>query len=260
MDYKALIADFIKDTKETDMRVSGRLERILERLPEKYYSNLHAVNTETVIKPIAMSLPRVRTGKTAEGYITAWNKFIKWLSKKGDRTMNSITNENQEPKYEVEAATEPNEALQDDRNMATTGKTETQSELTEPETPKVEGVQSDTDMAASEGDEPEQPEPETPKIEPAVYEMLKKRKRKSKVDGKKQPKTEDENRTQISSYLSNEVYAGIKALSLTTGQPISDIIAQVVKAFYEDNIEVVNDSIRTMQQLESVKSRIKYHR
>ena len=127
-----------------------------------------------------------------------------------------------------------------------------------------------SDMAASENDNtepdtpeaevPDTPEPETPKIEPAVYELLKKRKRKSKTEDKKQSKVENDNRTQISSYLSNEVYAGIKALSLTTGQPISDIVAQVVKAFYEDNAEVINESIRTMQQLESVKSRIKYHR
>lgn len=93
---------------------------------------------------------------------------------------------------------------------------------------------------------------ETERPEPAVHELLKKRGRK--------PKAENDNRTQISSYLSNEVYAGIKALSVVTQQPISDIVAQVVKTFYEDNTEVINESIRTMQQLESVKSKIKYHK
>ena len=94
MDYERLIADFMKDTKETDSRVAGRLERILEKLPEKYYSNLCAVNSETVIKPIIQALPRVKTEKTAEGYLTAWNKLNKWLSKKGDKTMDLITPEN----------------------------------------------------------------------------------------------------------------------------------------------------------------------
>ena len=94
-------------------------------------------------------------------------------------------------------------------------------------------------------------EPEQP-VEQPVPEMLKKRGRKAKA--------ENENRTQISAYLSNEVYAGIKALSAMTQQPISDIVAQVVNVFYEDNIEVINESIRAMQQLESVKSRIRYHR
>ena len=91
------------------------------------------------------------------------------------------------------------------------------------------------------------------KTEPVVtMPALKKRGRKAKA--------ENENRTQISAYLSNEVYAGIKALSVTTQQPISDIVSQVMNAFYEDNLEVIKDSIRTVQLSESINSRIKYHR
>ena len=88
--------------------------------------------------------------------------------------------------------------------------------------------------------------------EQPVQETLKKRGRKKQAD--------NENRTQISAYLSNEVYAGIKALSVMTQQPISDIVSQVMNAFYEDNIEVVNESIQAIQHSESVKSKIKYRR
>ncbi len=115
-----------------------------------------------------------------------------------------------------------------------------------------EELQSDTNMAIENETMNGSGQRETERPEPAVHELLKKRGRK--------PKAENDNRTQISSYLSNEVYAGIKALSVVTQQPISDIVAQVVKAFYEDNTEVINESIRTMQQLESVKSKIKYHK
>ena len=242
---RALIEKYL-DSKgyqnKTRLNVRSYLKKLLDFMQEHGYEELN----DTVISEY---LKGYETTKTIGSRKLRVEEFAEYA--KGERQIDM---------FENNAVVEESEVLQTNTDIATTGETETQSQKTEPETPKVEGVQVNTDMAASEGDEPEQPEPETPKIEPAVYEMLKKRKRKSKVEGKKQPKTEDENRTQISSYLSNEVYAGIKALSLTTGQPISDIVAQVVKAFYEDNTEVINESIRTMQQLESVKSRIKYHR
>ena len=110
------------------------------------------------------------------------------------------------------------------------------------------------DTVTVTSDESESSDAEQQEVQPAVplVSALKKRGRKAKA--------ENENRTQISAYLSNEVYAGIKALSVTTQQPISDIVSQVMNAFYEDNLEIIKDSIRTVQLSESINSRIKYHR
>ena len=125
---------------------------------------------------------------------------------------------------------------------------------------KANEAETDSDVATGDdtvtvtSDESESSDAEQQEVQPAapLVSALKKRGRK--------PKAENENRTQISAYLSNEVYAGIKALSVTTQQPISDIVSQVMNVFYEDNLEVIKDSIRTVQLSESINSRIKYHR
>lgn len=243
MDYKALVAEFIKDTKETDTHVSGRLERILAKLPEKYYSNLCAVNIETVIKPIIFALPSVKKEKTAEGYLTAWTKLKKWLLKKGDKTMDiglesKVTGVT--PPQETEPSTTETKTVQNNSENAMNQESEP-SEL----------LQNNSDIAGKNEPEPMNASAQS-EASTAQLKALNKRGRKAKA--------ENENRTQISAFLSNKIYLGVKALAFTTQQPISDIVAQVMTAFCEDNAEVVNESIIAMQHSESVKSRIKYHR
>ena len=83
-------------------------------------------------------------------------------------------------------------------------------------------------------------------------QALKKRGRK--------PKPENENRTQISANIDNGVYAGLKSLAFVSQQPLSDLIAEILKAFYEDNYEAISASVEVMRQSELAKLKIKYHR
>lgn len=216
MDYKALVAEFMKDTKETDSRVAGRLERILERLPEKYYSNLCEVNSETVIKPILQALPRVKTEKTAEGYLTAWNKLNKWLSKKGDKTMDLIPPENK-----VADDTDVDMKQKSDTSEVLQNKTETDTGKSEPE--------KDTDKASK-------------KEQNITVQASTKRGRK--------PKTENEKskREQISLYVDSDIYAKLKDIAQFKKMNVSDILCIAMKDIVDRNYEKIQ---RIQQYIES---------
>ncbi len=211
MDYKALVAEFMKDTKETDSRVAGRLERILEKLPEKYYSNLCEVNSETVIKPIILTLPRVKTGKTAEGYLTAWNKLNKWLSKKGDKTMDLI------PTKQESETPEPLE------NEPTNGL-----------------VQAKTDTGKSE---PEKDSDKASKKEQNItVQASTKRGRKTKAENEKSK------REQISLYVDSDIYAKLKDIAQFKKMNVSDILCTAMKDIVDRNYEKIQ---RIQQYIES---------
>ena len=216
MDYERLIADFMKDTKETDSRVAGRLERILEKLPEKYYSNLCAVNSETVIKPIIQALPRVKTEKTAEGYLTAWNKLNKWLSKKGDKTMDLIPPENK-----VAADTDVDMKQKSDMSEVLQNKTETDTGKSEPE--------KDPDKASK-------------KEQNITVQASTKRGRKPKAENEKSK------REQISLYVDSDIYAKLKDIAQFKKMNVSDILCIAMKDIVDRNYEKIQ---RIQQYIES---------
>ena len=216
MDYERLIADFMKDTKETDSRVAGRLERILEKLPEKYYSNLCAVNSETVIKPIIQALPRVKTEKTAEGYLTAWNKLNKWLSKKGDKTMDLIPPENK-----VAADTDVDMKQKSDMSEVLQNKTETDTGKSEPE--------KDPDKASK-------------KEQNITVQASTKRGRKTKAENEKGK------REQISLYVDSDIYAKLKDIAQFKKMNVSDILCIAMKDIVDRNYEKIQ---RIQQYIES---------
>lgn len=162
---------------------------------------------------------------------------------KGERQLSMIDEKKLENENEVAADTDVDMAMKQE------------SETPEPleNEPTNESVQSVSDVAGKN----EPPVKEETPIESVQAESAPTEPQKAKDSPKK---SKNENRTQISAFLSNEVYLSIKALAFSTQQPISDIVAQVLSAFCEDNAEVIQDSITAMQKLESVKSRIKYHR
>lgn len=73
----------------------------------------------------------------------------------------------------------------------------------------------------------------------------------------RKPKSENTDRTQISALIDNKIYVGIKALAFVSNQPLSELIAKILKAFYEDNYEAITASAEIMKQSEIAKSKIK---
>lgn len=228
MDYERLIADFMKDTKETDSRVAGRLERILEKLPEKYYSNLCAVNSETVIKPIIQALPRVKTEKTAEGYLTAWNKLNKWLSKKGDKTMDLIPTENKVA----------DESVQADSGVDMKQENDTSEVLQNGATNGLEQAEMDTGKS-----EPEKDSDKASKKEQNItVQASTKRGRKTKAENEKSK------REQISLYVDSDIYAKLKDIAQFKKINVSDILCIAMKDIVDRNYEKIQ---RIQQYIES---------
>lgn len=155
-------------------------------------------------------------------YRSAGKEFYKWVSTKRDKIMNE-TESKDVTKSEAESK-------DGDTGM---------HHIMSANAP----FDSDTDMATGENTE----------RQPHVQAL-------SKRGRGRKPKPENANRTQISACISNEVYSGIKALAFVSQQPLSDLIAEILKAFYDDNHDAIIASVEIIEQSEIAKSKIKFKR
>lgn len=181
----------------------------------------------------------IRGKSSYYNYKSAGKGFYEWLSTKGDKVMNEVIDAVKKSEHDTEPATESEvdrSEVKADTDREETSGTSTQHIMTAPRG-------SDADMATGVHTE----------TQPHVQAL-------SKRGRGRKPKPENENRTQISANISNEVYAGIKALAFVSQQPLSDLIAEILKAFYEDNHDAIIASVEVIEHSEIAKSKIKFKR
>lgn len=234
MDYDRLLEKYFAAYPDIKQRDRTRTIAVIKILKEHNIEQPTENDYQQKVKPEVMKLPRVESENTADGYITCARKFFKWLSKTGDKTMDLMQTENEkEVKSGISAA-----------DMATK---ENDSTVVECES---QPVQAEAEPESMSNEAHEVPLPEQPELQAEPAKAVSQRGRK--------PKPENENRVQISAYLNRAVYEGVKALSDASNQTISDIVAKAIEAFYEENREMIEESIRLVALQESIKARIKY--
>ena len=249
MMYDSEIEEYIREVQPKDANAKKRIQKCLEVLSGENEVTLPFTGDfESILKPELLELrghkkDTTLSGKTADDYISVFRKFNEWRKRKENEAMNL---------FEENEGEQLANASDVGVNEAGSHEVEPHGFVSENENDVVEATSFEP-VNESRPDVPEENAPVSEEVsEHGLHKTLKKRGRK------KQP--ENEHRTQISAYLSNEVYAGIKALSVMTQQPISDIVSQVMNGFYDDNIEVINESIKVIEHSESVKLKIKYRR
>ena len=215
---RALIEPFL-DSKsyqnKTRLNIRSYLKKLLDFMQSNNYEDLN----NSVISEYIKSYE----GKTQLGVRKLRvEEFAEYA--KGERQIDM---------FENNAVVEESEVLQADTDMAATGETETQSQKTEPETPKGEGGQGDTDMAASEESEGEQPdtEPATPK----------------KKNGRPRKPAGDIRANSFSVYLTDANAEALKDLAAYERKEISVLLAEQVEKFISRNQEALID-YRTFQK------------
>ena len=210
---RALIEKYL-DSKgyqnKTRSNVRSYLKKLLDFMQEHGYEELN----DTVISEY---LKGYETTKTIGSRKLRVEEFAEYT--KGERQIDM---------FKENPVLSENEVLQADTDMAATGETETQSQMTEPETPTVEWGHSDTDMAVS--NEPK--EPNTPNT----------------GSSHKRGNDKGNKREQISLYVDSDTYAKLKDIAKYKKMNVSEIICKAMKSIVDRNYEKLK---RIQQYIES---------
>ena len=210
---RALIEKYL-DSKgyqnKTRLNVRSYLKKLLDFMQEHGYEELN----DTVISEY---LKGYETTKTIGSRKLRVEEFVKYA--KGERQIDM---------FKENPVLSESEVLQTNTDMATTGESETQSQMTEPETPTVEWGHSDTDMAVS--NEPK--EPNTPNT----------------GSSPKRGNDKGNKREQISLYVDSDTYAKLKDIAKYKKMNVSEIICKAMKSIVDRNYEKLK---RIQQYIES---------
>ena len=216
---RALIEPFL-DSKGYQNKTRSNIRSYLKILLDFMQSNNYEDLNDSVISEYIKSYE----GKTQLGSRKSRvEEFAEYA--KGERQIDM---------FENNAVVEESEVLQTNTDMATTGETETQSQKTEPETPKGEGRQGDTDMAASEA-------------EPTNGSGQSKTERHTKKNGRPKKPAGDIRANSFSVYLNDKNAEALKDLAAYERKEISVLLAEQVEKFISRNQEALI-SYRTFQK------------
>ena len=210
---RALIEPFL-DSKgyqnKTRLNIRSYLKKLLDFMQSNNYEDLNG-------SVISEYLKGYETTKTIGSRKLRVEEFAEYA--KGERQIDM---------FKENPVLSESEVLQTNTDMATTGESETQSQMTEPETPTVEWGHSDTDMAVS--NEPK--EPNTPNT----------------GSSPKRGNDKGNKREQISLYVDSDTYAKLKDIAKYKKMNVSEIICKAMKSIVDRNYEKLK---RIQQYIES---------
>ena len=219
MSFEGLLEEYFAANPGMIERDRTRTTAVIEILTEKNVEQPSEHDYKTIVIPeIMKKYPRVKSEDTAGGYVTCARKFLKWVSTKGDKTMDLIP-------IETETKNEGKSAILEQEVQYTAG-------VTESIMPTDNEATADTDMAKSE---------DTLNSEDTI---------KSKDTPKRTGKNGKE---QISLYVDSCIYAKLKEIAQYKKMTVSEILCTAMKGIVDRNYEKVQ---RIQQYIESEKLEI----
>ena len=223
-------------------RDRNHIRKCIKILRDKQISMPVVSNYETVkdkvLVPEIMKLPRIHKEKTAEGYITSFNKYNDWLI------------EQQCQKGEYTMPLEYEEHAENNSGMATE---ETASEVsTVSDSENIEAISDTIDTKESENVSDINDIQAVDKSENTesmkATENIKDSENVSDIPDTKKASKKG-NREQISLYIDRDIYMSLKRISKIEDTTITEIIGKLLAVFVKKNIEVLCENEQILSQI-----------
>ena len=217
-------------------RDRNHIRKCIEILRDKHISMPVLLDYENirdkVLIPEIMKLPRVRTEKTAEGYMTSFNKYNLWLieQQKGVKQMPSpLENEESKTGMATEETVSEVSSVSDSENIEAISDTrdikESENVSDINDTQAVEKSEHTESMKATKNSENVSDTPDT---------------KKTNKKG---------NREQISLYIDRDIYTSLKRIAKIEDTTITEIIGKLLAVFVKKNIEVLCENEEILSQM-----------